>query len=199
MPWIGSGVPNRTAGNDVISASSVTPGLGNPAETKKALLRRCFKPSVLPLYPESGPGPVEQLPSKFDWTTTGTCEFGQVVYESIRRRLQEKTWAKGAFFAPQADFRANGLFPSLSRAQDADRQGPGPACSAAATAVAAEFMSVETRANRPVADRGLNCRRACPDPSRRDDDDGLPSTARRHRSCPSWTGCARSGARPPPW
>lgn len=199
MPWIGSGVPNRTAGNDVISASSVTPGLGNPAETKKALLRRCFKPSVLPLYPESGPGPVEQLPSKFDWTTTGTCEFGHELYESTWPPIQEKTWAKDAFFAPHADFRTNALFSSRRQAQNADRQGPCPACSAAATAVAAEIISVETRANRPVADRGLSCRRACPDPSRHGGGDGLPSTGHRRRCCPSWTRCAKSGARPPPW
>lgn len=99
MPWLGTGIPIRTAGNDVTSASSVTPGLGNPAETKKALLRRCFKPSV---FYRSTPGFPRALRAarhrNFGGTTTGTCEFGQAVNARIHRHVQGEIGISEKFF-----------------------------------------------------------------------------------------------------
>jgi len=70
LPSLGAGFPDPHARQDV-DASSVTPGDGDPAETKKAryvvALSRVLRST-------------RDLPRQFalgQFATTGTCEFGQ--------------------------------------------------------------------------------------------------------------------------
>lgn len=49
--------------------------MDSPAETKKALLRRCFKPSGLQLRKFQR----FKTAAPYSWTTTGTCEFGRAL------------------------------------------------------------------------------------------------------------------------
>jgi hypothetical protein len=132
MDWIG--IPEPHARQD-IDASLVTPADGKPEETKKALLRRCFKPR--PPYEIRG-GPVLISGCRSALTTLGLLSLE--IVKPARSHRHVRMWANAeiGIYAParKRKFRIVRRFFSmrcalgkLTNPHDASRRSPErPVC-----------------------------------------------------------------------